>query len=234
MPKYRCENKHEFDEPDSEVIKVINFEAYYSTSFVAPKKIITIDNLKPFYKNGYNPNNSMQSVSEDFFIKYYKSEIEKLNKEFVYPSAEDAVNYLSDFYEDNYVPSDKDERPKIIQAIYARRGQKTFRDSLRKLYGDKCMVTGCEILDVIEAAHINPYKGEKDNHVTNGLLLRSDIHTLFDLNLIGINPKTFKIEISKSLFNTDYQELNSVSLVIGKNKGPSIDALDIRWNLFRK
>ena len=102
----------------------------------------------------------MQSMSEDFFIKYYKAEIEKLNKEFIYPSAEEALNYLSDSFEDDYLPSYKDERPKIIQSIYARRGQKEFRDSLRKRYGDKCMVTGCEILDVIEAAHINPYKGK--------------------------------------------------------------------------
>lgn len=233
-PKYRCANKHEFDEPYSEIIKVINFEAYYSTSFIAPQKLITIDNLKPFYKNGYNPNNSMQSITEDFFAKYYNIEIEKLNKEFVYPSAEDALNYLSDFYENDYIPSDKDERPKIMRDIYARRGQKMFRDSLRRLYGDKCMISGCKILDVIEAAHINPYKGEKDNHVANGLLLRSDIHTLFDLNLIGINPETLKVEVAKSLFSTEYEKFNNLSLVIGKNKGPSVPALNIRWKLLHR
>ncbi|URC14001.1 HNH endonuclease [Flavobacterium sp. B183] len=132
------------------------------------------------------------------------------------------------------MPSYKDERPKIIQSIYARRGQKEFRDSLRKRYGDKCMVTGCEILDVIEAAHINPYKGKKDNHVTNGLLLRSDIHTLFDLNLIGVNPETFKIEVCKSLFKTEYEGLNNASLAFEEGKGPSAAALGIRWDLFRK
>jgi putative restriction endonuclease len=233
-PKYRCACKYEFDEPKEEKIDVTNFEAYYSTSFIVPQKLLTIDVLKPFYPRGYNSNNSMQSMSEDFFTKYYKAEVEKLNKEFIYPSAEEALNYLSDSYEDDYIPSEKDERPKIIQSIYARRGQKMFRDSLRKLYGDKCMITGCEVLDVIEAAHINPYKGKKDNHVTNGLLLRSDIHTLFDLNLIGINPKTSRVEICKSLFKTEYEELNNVILSFEKGKRPSEAALGIRWNLFRR
>jgi HNH endonuclease len=35
-------------------------------------------------------------------------------------------------------------------------------------------------LDILEAAHISPYRGEEDNHPENGLLLRADLHTLFD------------------------------------------------------
>lgn len=234
IPKYRCDKGHEFDTPDSETIEVTNFEAYYSSSFVVPKRLLTIDYLKPFYQNGYNPNNSMQNISEDFFMEYYKTEIGKLNTEFVYPSAEDAINYLRDATEDHYIPTDKDERPKIMQSIYARRGQEKFRDSLRKLYGDKCMITGCKILDVIEAAHINPYRGDKDNHVTNGLLLRSDIHTLFDLNLIGINPKTLTVDLCKSLLNTEYEKFNNINLYVGESIRPSLEALDIRWKWFRK
>lgn len=233
-PQYLCNKGHEFSVPDSEKIDVTNFEAYYSTNFIAPKEIISIDKIKPFYHKGYNRNMSMQNISKDFFTQYYKTEIKKLKEEFIYPSAEESENYLSDYFDDDYIPSNKDERPKIIQAIFARRGQQKFRDSLRNLYGDKCMITGCEILDVIEAAHINPYKGEKDNHISNGLLLRSDIHTLFDLNLIGINPHTLEVKLSHSLLNTAYEEFNSRNLLIGENIGPSVNSLNIRWDLFNK
>jgi len=233
-PKYRCNKGHEFTMPDSEKIEVKNFEAYYSTSFIMSKELITIDKIKPFYHKGYNRNMSMQNISEDFFTKFYEKEIKDLNQESFYPSAEQSENYLTDFFDDNYIPSDKDERPKIFQAIFARRGQQKFRDSLREFYGDKCMITGCEILDVIEAAHINPYRGEKDNHLTNGLLLRSDIHTLFDLNLIGINPETLKVKLSKSLLDTEYEKINNITLLIDRKKNPSIDALNIRWKLFNK
>ncbi len=44
------------------------------------------------------------------------------------------------------------------------------------------------------AAHIKAYRGEQDNHPDNGLLLRSDIHTLFDVDLHGIEPEHLQVE----------------------------------------
>ncbi|MFQ6603355.1 HNH endonuclease [Flavobacterium sp. C3NV] len=233
-PKYLCNKGHEFSVPDSEIIDVTNFEACYSTSFIVPKEIVTIDKIKPFYHRKYNRNMSMQNISKDFFIEFYEAEIKKLKEEFIYPSAEESENYLSDLFDEGYIPLNKDERPKIIKTIFERRGQQKFRDSLRNLHGDKCMVTGCEILHIIEAAHINPYRGEKDNHVANGLLLRSDIHTLFDLNLIGIDPETLEVKLSESLLSSEYEEFKSRNLLIAKNNVPSINALNIRWKLFNK
>ena len=59
----------------------------------------------------------------------------------------------------------------------------------------------------MEAAHILPYAGDKSDFVSNGLLLRGDIHTLFDLDLIGINPRTFAVALARSLRGTSYDEL---------------------------
>jgi putative restriction endonuclease len=233
-PEYRCNKGHEFNTPDSEVIEVTNYEAYYSTNFIAPKEIVSIDKIKPFYHKGYNRNMSMQNISEDFFIKYYNEEIKNLNEEFIYPSAEESENYLSNFFDDSYIPSNKDERPKIIQAIFARRGQQNFRDAVRERYGNKCVITGCEILDILEAAHINPYKGEKDNHAMNGLLLRADIHTLFDLDLIGIEPNELKIHLSETIKKDGYQVLeNKLLQLISKENQPSKEALKLRWEKFK-
>jgi putative restriction endonuclease len=117
---------------------------------------------------------------------------------------------------------------------FKRRGQKKFRNALRKQYGDKCMVTGCEILDIVEAAHINPYRGEKDHHVANGLLLRADIHTLFDLDLLGINPDNLKIHLSKSINRKGYEKFEGCILQISGKKGPSKSALEVRWGMFAK
>jgi len=88
----------------------------------------------------------------------------------------------------NYSPQAGDRRQIVERQIRERRGQQHFRDALRKRYGDRCLVTGCEVLAVLEAAHIKPYRGEDDNHPGNGLLLRADIHTLFDLDLLGVEP----------------------------------------------
>jgi predicted restriction endonuclease len=64
----------------------------------------------------------------------------------------------------------------------------------------------------LEAAHLRPYRGEGDNHPSNGLLLRSDLHTLFDLGLIGINPEDHTIVIHPALRGTEYEQYDGKGL----------------------
>ncbi len=96
---------------------------------------------------------------------------------------------------------------KIASAIAARRGQKKFRDDLMEFYGAVCLITGSNVEDILEAAHIEPYSEGGTFDLSNGLLLRADIHTLFDLGLIGIDPDDLTIIISKLLVDTDYEYL---------------------------
>ncbi|RWP07138.1 MAG: hypothetical protein EOQ97_19480, partial [Mesorhizobium sp.] len=51
----------------------------------------------------------------------------------------------------------KDARQRVMRVIAERRGQRVFRDRLRRAYDGKCALTGCGVLDVLEAAHITPY-----------------------------------------------------------------------------
>jgi putative restriction endonuclease len=53
-----------------------------------------------------------------------------------------------------------DARERISRTIAQRRGQKAFRDSLIAAYGGKCAITGCNVLDVLEAAHIYESHGQ--------------------------------------------------------------------------
>jgi len=86
---------------------------------------------------------------------------------------------------------------------------------------------------VLEAAHIKPYRGEKDNHPKNGLLLRSDIHTLFDLDLLGIEPEHFRVELHPSLAK-EYGELAGRKLACAPADLPSKEALIERYKDFQK
>ena len=77
-----------------------------------------------------------------------------------------------------YDPSDgRDSREKVLREINRRRGQPKFRKDLLVAYGERCAITGMDCPQALEAAHILPYRGDHTNHVKNGLLLRSDIHT---------------------------------------------------------
>lgn len=105
------------------------------------------------------------------------------------------------FDSDNLV----DARQKVMAEIVRRRGQPKFRKDLIRAYGGKCAVTGCEIEAVLEAAHIIPYMDGDTNHVVNGLLLRADVHTLFDLGVLKIDA-TGRIHIADALFGSVYEK----------------------------
>lgn len=135
-----------------------------------------------------------------------------------------------------YVPQqDVDRRRMLERQIRERRGQQQFRDALRARYGDRCLVTGCGFLAVLEAAHINPYRGEDDNHPANGLLLRGDIHTMFDLDLLGIEPDRLLIELHPTLVgNNQYGKLAGKTLRCPNKQRPSGIALGVRYERFLK
>ena len=98
----------------------------------------------------------------------------------------------------------QDARQWINRTIAQRRGQKRFRDSLIDAYEGRCAITGCSILAVLEAAHIFPYMGPETNASVNGLLLRADIHTLFDSKLLAVDPEKKKIRIARCLKKSEY------------------------------
>ncbi len=136
-----------------------------------------------------------------------------------------------DASDDPYVLDDLDERKVINRQIKERRGQKTFREKLRARYRDTCLVTGCVLVDLLEACHISPHRGAKDNHPSNGLLLRTDIHTLFDLDLLGIEPDSLLVHIQQDLKGSEYGELEGRRLECDP-KLLSRHALESRWDAF--
>lgn len=133
----------------------------------------------------------------------------------------------------NYVPQEGDCRKVVERQIRERRGQQQFRDALRERYGDRCLITGCEVLAILEAAHISPYRGERDNHPANGLLLRADVHTLFDLDLLGIDPDQLRVELHPDVLK-EYDPISGVMLGCVGDRQPSTDALKLRYKRFRQ
>jgi len=132
--------------------------------------------------------------------------------------------------EPKYSATGIDSRTKVWLQIRQRRGQAGFRKKIRDRYGSHCLVTGCKILDILEAAHVMPYRGDSDNHPENGLLLRADIHTLFDLNLLGIEPESLEIRLHTSIAE-EYSAYRGHRLRCG-DRPPSTDALQQRYRQF--
>lgn len=96
----------------------------------------------------------------------------------------------------------------VMSEIRTRRGQKEFREKLFEIYDAKCAFTGCSAAEALEAAHITPHSEQQSYDLRNGLLLRADIHTLFDLLLISVNPENGNICVAESIMSS-YSELEA-------------------------
>jgi len=125
----------------------------------------------------------------------------------------------------------EDARQRALRAVAVRRGQAAFRKRLVGRYDGKCAISGCRVDQVLEAAHITPYFGAATNHVHNGLLLRADLHTLWDRGLLAINPDSGKVWVEKEARIEEYKTLHGRKLSGGwvKQCGP---ALLEHWETF--
>jgi len=128
-----------------------------------------------------------------------------------------------------FVPENvEDQRNRVLRSIVQRQGQREFRMALLTAYEGKCAMTGCEVVDVLEASHIYRYMGRETNSVSNGLLLRADVHTLFDLHLVGVEPSTMKICVAPTLASSSYAKLIGRQLATPTDKAQSVDTRQLQ------
>ncbi len=107
--------------------------------------------------------------------------------------------------------NDLAERRLMLQK--SRPAQSGFRKELLALYGGKCAVTGCDVPEALEAAHVLPHNGDPiRDRADNGLLLRRDLHALFDAMLWSIDPDTNTISLAASLKRSAYRNLHGTSI----------------------
>ena len=138
-------------------------------------------------------------------------------------ASQEAVEEASD--DSSFDPKDlTDAKQKVFTEIARRQGQPKFRRELLEAYNGRCAISGTSVADVLEAAHIVSYNGPKTNHPTNGLLLRSDLHTLFDLKLITVDPSDYRICVSEILKTTQYWIYNGKLLTLPTAPRPKPNA----------
>jgi predicted restriction endonuclease len=101
--------------------------------------------------------------------------------------------------EDDKGPEDK----RHLAAINVRRVQPEFREKLLAAWERRCVVTVCRIAGLLEAAHITPHSEATDFRTSNGLLLRADIHTLFDLGLLSIDEH-LRVHLAEEVECSEY------------------------------
>lgn len=122
----------------------------------------------------------------------------------------------------------QDNRLKVIAEVRRRQGGARFRRALLQAYDARCAMTRYDATPALEAAHIVPYRGPQTNHVANGLLLRADMHDLFDLGLIAVDTDSMQLLLANDLIGTKYEPYAGQPLWIPceVEARPNIEALD--------
>lgn len=83
--------------------------------------------------------------------------------------------------------------------VRPRLGQGAFRVIVTDAYDRRCAITSERTLPVLQAAHIKPFSAGGPHELDNGLLLRSDLHTLFDQKYLTIDADELKVVVSSRI-----------------------------------
>jgi putative restriction endonuclease len=226
QPKYKCRKKHEFDLPDEKHIVVNEFTAHYGTTFVPAISGTSVKILDPYYLNR-NIYYSIQAADTRFFDEQMPGLWKGIQRIRPVKTLVSAANVPP------YQLNDIDARKRKNRNVVVRSGQSKFKSELIKYYDHYCMITGCDIQEAIEASHIFPYRGKNDNNPRNGLLLRTDLHELFDADLLGIDPGSMTVQLHPRLINSYYTKWQGSKIVIDRSDlCPSAEALQYRWKTF--
>jgi len=130
---------------------------------------------------------------------------------------------------DEFDPNaDQDNRLTVLAEVKRRQGGPRFRRALIQAYEGRCAMTRYDAQPALEAAHIVPYRGPQTNHVANGLLLRADMHDLFDLGLVAVDTDSMRLRLARELEGTKYEPYEGRELWLPRDAEarPSLEALE--------
>jgi putative restriction endonuclease len=118
--------------------------------------------------------------------------------------------------------------------IRPRLGQGAFRIVVTDNYQRRCAVTGERTLPALDTAHIRPYAEEGVHEPTNGLLLRRDIHSLFDRGYVTVTP-THHFEVSRRIRDEfengrDYYAMHGRSVQVPRQPDQRPDPDALAWH----
>ncbi len=121
-----------------------------------------------------------------------------------------------------------DERRRALRLVTVRDGASRFRSAMMNAYGGRCAVSGCDVPEALEAAHIRPYSGPRSNAVPNGILLRADLHRLWDTGLLAVAESGYQVLLAEHLVSTDYSLFGGqrITLPAKPEQVPSSAALE--------
>jgi DNA-directed RNA polymerase subunit RPC12/RpoP len=191
-PAYRCSNcKAEFDQPDEEPIEITRYRADYARSWLAIEGAVKAEDLEASCYLSRSKQHAIRLVDLSALSRLLASRQVLVGRDWWRGGG---VIELPE------IPAGRQRR-----TVFGRIGQHEFRRRLLERFGPVCALTGPQPPDSLHAAHVTPYATDPRHELAGGLLLRADLHSLFDLHLITIDSDLL-VRIDPSL--RKYRELS--------------------------
>ncbi|MER5418905.1 HNH endonuclease [Streptosporangium roseum] len=205
-PEYKCwKCKREFDQPDARRVTVKTYRSHHEAGWIDLRGSISGAELRTLCEEPRSQLSLRRLRWDDFRERIEKGEthtplgIVDSTREVIAGGHRQAM-------------------------VRVRIGQPGFRRDLLDTFGAVCAFTGLGPEQALEAAHLYSYAANGKHYKGGGLLLRRDLHRLFDLGLIAVNPTTETLDVSRELaVFPDYARLQ------GKPLSIAVTADHLKW-----
>jgi len=182
-PVYWCSSCHTaFDTPIEENLNVETYIANYSRTFEWSDRFFSVKVLEPAFV-AHSKQNPIREL--DVFL--------------LRPLLERDLGISAPWWNAQAGEGEKITGGHTLGVRKNRIGQQRFREASLARHGEVCAFTGMQPPASLEAAHLVPYSKNAEHDVKGGLLLRRDLHVLFDRHLITIDPDTWSIQVAPRL-----------------------------------
>ncbi|MEK8226508.1 HNH endonuclease [Oerskovia sp. M15] len=225
-PRWRCSKcSHEFSIPDSTVVQVDQYVARYDAAWTPLHGLLGKDDLRSVQANAIDIN-AMRPLDwaafrEALTVKDAARAIDRMN----------ARIELS--WQPRSVPPIDMPQGFTHTLVRVRRGQQQFREKTLAAQGSVCAFTGAAPQRVLEAGHLYSYAQIGTHYEHGGLMLRRDIHRLFDDGLIAVDPSRLQIDVGSELtMFPQYARLHDERLTV-RLKDEQVDWLGKHWDEHR-
>lgn len=212
-PRYKCSPcQNLFDEPAQEQIDVTVYICDYARTW-RPTADLRVTEIAPAYLNR-SAQQSIRPLDPELITQLFGQAYDSSLRWWVEAT-------------DPQLPAGHRSR-----LGHVRIGQAQFRQVLRQRFGDRCLITGPQPARAIEAAHLYRYCDTPKHDIAGGVLLRRDLHSLFDGFLLAIDPSDWVVRLSPSLDPfPDLVQLGGRQLVIPSQVRPREEYLvaHLRW-----
>jgi len=203
LPKYRCHKcRSEFEEPLNEQIQVNKYRSEHRDFWYDMQGLLSGEQLRDLC---FQPKSqqSIRPLRWDTFLASIDSEYGR-----------NLGHIDSHLLQSGF---------KLIKTR-ARVGQGAFRQKMREKFSDICALSGSNHHAALDAAHLYSYAESGKHDLSGGLLLRKDLHRLFDLGMIAIDTNNNSIVLSEELRTLPQYELYN-----GARPKVKIDRATEKW-----